>query len=80
MMEEQVERGKREKQGMAELRAKVDEVLAGLREEPDVNDGVNGIMDLGRRHSSEIDRIIDSEEKMERERRIWEALRGDTTS
>ncbi|MCJ1404102.1 Mediator of RNA polymerase II transcription subunit 7 [Xylographa trunciseda] len=78
MMEAQVERGRREKEGIGELRTKVDELLAGLGEGLDEREGeengVNGSgLSLGRVRGED----EEWERKMEDEKRMWEILRED---
>lgn len=67
LMEEQVERGKAERKGMEELKAKVDEVLAGF--EDGLDWGPAGVSRSG--HQSE------EEKKLDAEKRMWEFLRED---
>ena len=81
MMEAQVERGKREREGIGELRTRVDEMLAdlgeGLDESGVVEDGVNGA-GLGQGRWRGEDGV--REREMEDEKRMWEVLRQDLGS
>ncbi|MCJ1382372.1 Mediator of RNA polymerase II transcription subunit 7 [Xylographa soralifera] len=81
MMEAQVERGRREREGIAELRTRVDEMLGGLGEGLDESEqeenGVNGTgsgRGIGRGEDEEWER------EMEDEKRMWEVLREDLGS
>lgn len=78
LMEEQVERGKAEQKGMEELKAKVDEVLAGLGEGLDrggEDDGVGGGVDGAVTRSGHQSK--EEKKKIEAEKRMWEFLRED---
>ncbi|MCJ1245377.1 Mediator of RNA polymerase II transcription subunit 7 [Trapelia coarctata] len=80
LMEEQVERGKREKRGIEELKAKVDEVLAGMEEglkREGEADGVGGGADAEARRSGHQSTDY---KKIEAEKRTWEFLREDLGS
>ncbi|MCJ1319846.1 Mediator of RNA polymerase II transcription subunit 7 [Xylographa vitiligo] len=81
MMEAQVERGKREREGIGELRTRVDEMLADLGEGLDESgveeDGVNGA-GLGQGRWRGEDGV--REREMEDEKRMWEVLRQDLGS
>ena len=81
MMEAQVERGKREKEGIRELSTRVDNLLAGLGEGLDEREmeekGSNGT-DLGQGRGGGEDE--EWEREMEEEDRMWEILREDLGS
>ncbi|MCJ1417363.1 Mediator of RNA polymerase II transcription subunit 7 [Xylographa parallela] len=78
MMEAQVERGKREKEGIGELRTRVDEMLAGLGEglvEKEAEENEVNVIGLGQGRRRGEDEEWESE--MEDEKRMWEVLRED---
>ena len=77
LMEEQVERGKVERKGMEELKAKVDEVLAGFGDGLDrgpEDDGSGCGPDAGVSRSGH---QSEEEKKLDAEKRMWEFLRED---
>ena len=78
MMEAQLERGRREKEGIEELRTRVEETLLGLEEGLDEKEGEeHGMSETdwreGRRHAED----EEWNRKIEAEKRIWEVLRED---
>jgi len=78
MMEAQVERGRREKEGIGELRTRVDETLAGLGEGLDENEGEeNGANGTELSPGRGRDRHEDWERKPQDEKRMWEILGED---
>ena len=80
LMEGQVERGQSEKKGIEELKAKVDEVLAGLGE--GLNQGGNGDgADPGQGAGANVNGNQTTERKKnEAEKRMWEVLREEVGS
>ena len=73
-----MERGKREKEGIGELRTRVDEMLAGLGEgldEKEAEENEVNVIGLGQGRRRGEDEEWESE--MEDEKRMWEILRED---